>query len=160
MDRIKRNNLLNCCLNGQRNIFDEIRKSRKCRPSFATSIDNVTEDIPLHFAEIYDNLYNSVEDQESMKQVEENVKADIDFNSFSHIDRITKKVLVDASRKLKPGKSDPMLDITSDCLINGPNILFDRLSIILKAYLMHGHISNFLLISTVLPIIKDKFGDT
>ena len=30
----------------------------------------------------------------------------------------------------------------------------------MKSYLIHGHVSDFLLISTLLPIIKDKLGDT
>ena len=30
---------------------------------------------------------------------------------------------------------------------------------ILKAYLVHGHVSDFLLISSLQPIIKDKLGD-
>ena len=159
-NQIKRNDLLECCLNGKGNIFDEIRKSRKNRPTFASSIDKVTENIPMHFAKIYENLYNSVEDQENMRLVENCVKADINCTSLKDIDCINGKVFADASRKLKPGKNDPALDLTSDCLINAPNNLFDRLSIILKAYLMHGHISNFLLISTLLPIIKDKLGDS
>ena len=80
--------------------------------------------------------------------------------SLEHIDLITKKVLTGASMKLKPGKSDPILDITSDCLINAPSILFERLSYIMRSYLIHGHLSNFLLISSLLPIIKDELGDT
>ena len=30
----------------------------------------------------------------------------------------------------------------------------------MRPYLIHGHISDFLLISSLLPIIKDKLGDT
>ena len=30
----------------------------------------------------------------------------------------------------------------------------------MRSYFIHGHISNFLLISSLLPIIKDKLGDT
>ena len=61
--------------------------------------------------------------------------------------------------KLKPGKSDPIMDMSSDCLINGPKILFEIFSLVLKAYLVHGHVSDFLLLSSLHPIIKDKLGD-
>ena len=159
LDNMKRNNLLNCCLNGKGNIFDEVQKSRKSQQTFATSIDNVTDNIPMHFATVYKNLYNSVDDHDNLKILEESIQTDIGM-SLEHIDLITKKVLTSASMKLKPGKSDPILDMTSDCLINAPSILFERLSYIMRSYLIHGHISNFLLISSLLPIIKDKLGDT
>ena len=48
LDNIKRNDLLNCCLNGKGNIFDEVKKSGKSQQTFATSIDNVTDNIPRH----------------------------------------------------------------------------------------------------------------
>jgi hypothetical protein len=160
LDNIKRNNLLNCCLNGKGNIFDEVKKSRRCQQTFAPSIDNITENIPMHFAKIYKNLYNSVEDQDDLRIVEEKIKTNINTMSLQHIDLITKEVLTNASSKLKPGKSDPILDISSDCLLNAPSTLFERLSLIMRSYLIHGHISDFLLISSLLPIIKDKLGDT
>ena len=157
LDNIKRNDLLNCCLNGKGNIFDEVKKSRKSQQTFATSIGNVTDNIPRHFATVYKNLYNSVDDHDNLKILEESIQTDIGM-SLEHIDLIIKEVLTSASMKLKPGKSDPILDITSDCLINAPSILFERLSFIMRSYLIHGHISNFL-IPSLLPIIKDKLGD-
>ena len=63
------------------------------------------------------------------------------------------------SRKLKPGKTDPLLCITSDCLVDGPQILFDLLSYCLQSYVVHGHVSEFLLMSTMVPIVKDKLDD-
>ena len=91
LDNIKRNDLLNCCLNGKGNIFDEVKKSRKSQQTFATSIDNVTENIPRHFATVYKNLYNSVDDHDSLKIVEESIKTNICM-SLGHIDLITKEV--------------------------------------------------------------------
>ena len=161
-DQIRRNQLLNCCLNGDGNIFEEVRKSRKCGSSHVSSIDNVTEDIPSHFANLYENLYNSVNDDESLIEVEQKVSAGINstsIESIESIDCVTEQVMTDACMKLKSGKNDPILEITSDCVINAPGMLYDRLSVILKSYLIHGHMSDFLLISTLLPLIKDKLGD-
>ena len=39
-----------------------------------------------------------------------------------------------------------------------PNILYDHLAAIIKSFLIHGHVSTFLLIATLVPIIKDKLG--
>ena len=160
LDQIKRNDLLNSCLNGEENLYDKIKKSRICRQTFASSIDNVTENIPMHFAEIYENLYNSVEDKDDLRIVEKYINSHINTVSLRYVNCITKEVLTTASKKVKPGKNDPILSITSDCLINAPNILFEKLAFILRSYMIHCHISDFLLISTLLPIIKDKLGDT
>ena len=48
---------------------------------------------------------------------------------------------------------------TSDYLIHAPDKLFEILSICFKSYIVHAHVSEFLLISTLVPIIKDKLGD-
>ena len=49
-----------------------------------------------------------------------------------------------------------MFDFTSNCVKNAPSILFDQLS---NNYLIHGHISELLMTSTLIPIPKDKLGD-
>ena len=126
LDNIKINDLLNGCLNGKGNISGEVKKSRKSQQTFATSIDNVTDNIPRQFATVY------VDDHDNLKIVDESLQTDIGM-SLEHIDLITKKVLTSASMKLKPEKSDPFLDITSDCLINAPSILFERLSFIMRS---------------------------
>ena len=52
-----------------------------------------------------------------------------------------------------------MFAFTSDCLKNSPGELFDKLSIIIKSFLIHGHVSQILLLATLVPLIKDKPGD-
>ena len=158
LDQIKKNDLLNCYVHGEGNIFDKIRKSRNYHEDLTSSIDGITgKDIPKHFAGIYEDLYNSVDDQEHLNIVEEHVKADINTTALEH--SVTSDLLTKSSMKLKPGKSDPIMDMSSDCLINGPKILFEKFSLVLKAYLIHGHVSDFLLLSSLHPIIKDKLGD-
>ena len=71
LDRIKRNNLLNSCINGNGNIFDEIRRQRKCKQTFAASIDGCTENIPSYLASNYSNIYNCVDDKCNLSIMEE-----------------------------------------------------------------------------------------
>jgi hypothetical protein len=47
---------------------------------------------------------------------------------------------------------------SSDSIKHGPEVLFDRLSVAIRCYLIHGHITLFLLLATLLPLIKDKLG--
>ena len=50
----------------------------------------------MHFATVYKNLYNSVDDHDNLKILEESIQTDIGM-SLEHIDLITKKVLTSAS---------------------------------------------------------------
>ena len=61
MDNIKRDDLLNCCLNETGNIFDEVKNPKKCHQTFVTSI-------------VYQHLYNNVDDQDNLRIVEDNKK--------------------------------------------------------------------------------------
>ena len=78
-----------------------------------------------------------------------------DFNPSA----FSKNLLKKAATKLNSGKSDPSMNFTSDCLSNGPEKLFELLAQCLKCFIIHGHVSNFLLYSTIVPIVKDKLGD-
>ena len=64
------------------NIFDEIKKLRKCKPVIANSIDGVTEDIPGHFSGIYKQLYNSVNDREEVLKISDQLETKISFSSL------------------------------------------------------------------------------
>ena len=42
---------------------------------------------------------------------------------------------------------------------NAPPILCELLAKLFRMYLIHGHISSIIMVSTVIPLIKDKLGD-
>ena len=64
----------------------------------------------------------------------------------------------EAASKLSEGKSDPVFSYSSDCFKNGTEKLFELLSIAFRSFLIHGHFTIFLLLATLIPIIKDKLG--
>ena len=47
---------------GDRNLFEEIKTMRKTHSRAAKSIDGVSNNIPNHFRNIYNELYNRVND--------------------------------------------------------------------------------------------------
>ena len=55
-DVLKRNRLLDACINGKGDIYTEIRKMRKCPGSVVNAIDGVSTGISDHFASIYSEL--------------------------------------------------------------------------------------------------------
>ena len=157
-DTLKRNALLDACINGKGDIFSEIRKMRKSPSSAVNSIDGVSKDIPDHFATLYGRLYNSVDEKSKLESLFAAVDSQVSNVDNSEISKITAKVVKEAVSHLKNSKTDPVLSSTSDCLSNSPPILFEYLAIVFRCWLTHGHVTELLLLSTLVPIIKDKLG--
>ena len=131
---------------------------RKTKPIVATSIDNVTEDVPNHFMNIYKTLYNSVEDTENMARVSNKVEEANNSHSMRDVNLVTPEIVKTAIGKLKPGKTDPVFKFSSDCIKVDSEQLVELLAIIIQCFLIHGHVTIFLLLATLVPTIKDKLG--
>ena len=48
----------------------------------------------------------------------------------------------------------------SDCIKRTPASLFQHLSLMMKCFLIHGHVSQVLLLATMVPLIRNKLGDS
>ena len=158
-DLIRRNNFLDACLNGSSDIFSEIRKQRKSDKVTANIIDGKDENVEEHFSGIYSNLYNSIDDKEAMKKMYVEVENKVNRKSLADVEKVTPAIVKEAVKKLNNNKTDPTYSFTSDFLKNAPDILFSHLAVIIKSFLIHAHASSVLLLSTLVPIIKDKMGD-
>ena len=158
LDKIKKNKLLDACLNNQNGIFTEIKAMRKNTPCFANTIDGNRDNIPQYFANKYEKLYNSVNDEEEMQRIKKEIHQRIGHSDIMEVMRITPGIVKEASDKLSQYKSDPISDIVSDYLLNAPDILYTHLSNIMRSFVIHGHLSSMLAICNLLPIIKDKLG--
>ena len=158
LDKIKKNKLLDACLNNQNGIFTEIKAMRKNTPSFANTIDGNRDNIPQYFANKYEKLYNSVNDEGEMQRIKKEIHQRIGHSDIMEVLRITPRIVKEASDKLSQYKSDPISDIVSDYLLNTPDILYTYLSNIMRSFVIHGHLSSMLAICNLLPIIKDKLG--
>ena len=82
----------------------------------------------------------------------------ISGKSVAEVEKVSPDLVKEAIKHIKPDKSDPMYDFTSDCLKNAPDELFIHLSNIIQSFLVHSHVSLILMLSTLVPIIKDKMG--
>ena len=157
-DTIVKSKVLDSCLNGNGNLFKEIKKLRKVRSKFATSMDGKTEGIPAHFSDIYSKLYNEAEDHVETIKLEEEINKRISNEELCEANKIDASVVKEAAKKLKCEKGDPHFNFTSDCIKNSPDLLFEILSVIIRSFVIHGHVSVFLLLSTLVPIIKNKLS--
>ena len=156
---IRKNTLLDACINNNGDIFKEIRKIRKTPPDMSSMIDGVTRNIESHFAKVYEKLYNSVEDAEKLASLLERLNSNINSDSLKVIEKIKPELIRLAISKLKNDKTDPIFQFTSDWLKAAPGNLSEHLARLFKMYLIHGHISEMTLVSTIIPLIKDKLGD-
>ena len=157
-ENTRKNKLLEACISGEGNIFTEIKAMRKTKQVVANSIDGVTDNISEHFKNIYSDLFNSVEDAENMAKVSEDITNRIQPKDIEDIEKVTPEIIKKAASRLKAGKSDSVFMFSSDCIKVESKSLAALLASVFQSFLIHGHVTKFLLLATLVPIIKDKLG--
>lgn len=158
-DRLKKNSLLDACFNNNGDIFTELKKLRHTNDTQVTVIDGISEGIPDHFAKMYENLYNSADDHKDFEALFKRVDKLVNSKSKNDISKLTPEIIQKAVSLIKSDKNDPIFAFSSDCIKNSPKIMYEQLATLFKSYLVHGHISKCLLLSTIVPLVKDKLGD-
>ena len=108
---------------------------------------------------MHSDLYNSVISDDALGDLLAQVNSEISGDSLSDVDKINDNLIKEAIGHLRKGKSDVDFDWKSEAFIHGIDCLASPLAFIFKSFLIHGHISNFLLLCALVPIIKDKLGD-
>ena len=97
--------------------------------------------------EILEIYFSSVDDGENIARVSNEVESKVNTLSIDDVERVTPEVIRSAAKKLKPGKSDPVYSFSSDCIKVDSTLLSEYLSILIKCFLVHGHVSRFLLLA-------------
>ena len=123
---LRRNTLLDACINNNGNIFDIIRKQRQTTPSVPGMIVGNSVNTETHFAKLYGELYDSVKDRDRLISVKQFLSKIVDPSSLKDIVKITPALIEEAVSRIKNNKSDPVFDFTPNCLKNAPSILFDH----------------------------------
>ena len=143
------------------NIFQAIKKYRGGCRGYSSRIDGQvgSHKITGRFAEIYSDLYNQHSSVDELEELESKIDTAIGAHSLADVDRVTTNVVEKAVKQLKSGKGDSMFNIQSDCLSNGPPALTMHLTNLLKTFIVHGTIPYFVLICTLLPLVKDNLAD-
>lgn len=155
---IQKNKLLDACINGDGDIFKEIKLIRRNVQISSAKMDGENSDIPGHFKNIYSKLYNTHDDNIKMKNIENYIQKSVNIAHLKDVEKVTPNIVKEAARHLNNNKSDPTYSFSSDCIKNGPDSLYEHLSAALRSFLIHGHVTLFLLLATLVPIIKDKLG--
>ena len=155
-ERVKNSKLLNACLNGNGDLFKEIKALRRTKPKFADTMDGVKGNIPGHFKDIFNELYNCVNDGEEVSKISKDIEELICDKDISHVNKVTSEEVKKAALLLKPGKGDPSYTFSSDCISVKSEILAETTATLIRSFLIHGYIPQFMLLSTLVPLVKDK----
>ena len=107
---ISRNKLLDACLNGNGDLFKEIKALRKTEVVTADSIDGVKDDVPRHFKGIYEDLYSSVKEKDELENIKENLELQINSNDLYDVDKVTSSIVEKAAKHLKMGNQIQFMD--------------------------------------------------
>ena len=142
-------------------------RKNKCEKSYC--IDNAIgeHNIALLFANKYEELYSSVRyDEQSFSSIiskntddikSQCIVSDVDSDcDIIHTHSITVQQIKCAISKLKHGKSDSIEQLSSDNFKNGTHMLNFYISVLFTCMLTHGIPPSGLLISTIVPIPKNK----
>ena len=109
LDKIKKNKLLEACLKNQNGIFTEIKAMMSNTPTFANTIDGNNENIHQYFANKYEKLYNSVNDEDDLLKIKKVIDQRIGYSDITELLKITPRIVKEASNKLSQFKTDPYL---------------------------------------------------
>ena len=153
------NKFVEAALNNKIDIFKEIKNLRGSSDKGASTIDGHSDPVSIsnHFSSIYKDLFNSVPSDDKVNDllgmINEEIKNDEDIEVIALVDDNLVK------EKMKSGKSDCTFDFGSDAFLHASDILAGPLSFMFKSFLIHGFVPIFLLICSLVPIVKDKLGN-
>ena len=93
-----------------------------------------------------------------MTCLENETQGKVNPSHLSDVKKVTPDIVKEAAKHLNNSKSDPIYSFSSDCIKNGPDVLYKHLSAALQSFLIDGNVTLFLLLATLVSIIKDKLG--
>ena len=145
-----------------REFWGTMKKLKGTNRVSSNVIDGVCndQDIANNFKNIYNDLFNSVEDRDFDKvvnEVDELVTNTCNSGSCEslHCHEINKETLINAVHNLKKDKNDETYYLSSNHIINASDLAIDILSKILSVMLKHGTASEIVNKSVIKPIPKN-----
>ena len=134
----------------------EIKGTKAKGQIMPTCIEGETDpdNILNKFKEVYQALYNTAETRNAMNDIKVKLRAFIGSDSLKEVFKITGSVVMEASRKMKAGKSDVSGGYSSDVFLHGPSSLYETIAAIFRSFLIHGDVTDQLLCCAFLPLFK------
>ena len=160
-DSIQGDKFVQELLKGGKNIFEEIKQFRGKSKVCSSTIDGEvgSENIAEHFANIYSELYSRVKLDDEFEKLAEEINGKVGPDSMFDVEQVNDNLVKEALKKMKAGKSDALFQFSSDCIVNGPESLIPHLTNLIRLFISHGKTPFFILVCSLVPIVKDNLGD-
>jgi hypothetical protein len=161
-NQLKKEAFLQSLLQGDRKFHIEVKKFKGVKPKFSNCVNGKrgTRDISEVFAQEYNDLFNSCEyEADFIRDFTEclnshirdtEIKGHVQFSSFD---------IQKAIKNIKFRKTDGVFNLVSDNFKHATMCLYDHITSLLNTCMSHGYIPHCLLLSSLIPIPKDKLGD-
>ncbi len=145
--------------NDSRSFWKEARRIRGNGNKMPHSVDNVSGDQEISevFAKKFKHLFNSVGYDESvMNTIKARISKRVKESNCIDSCVISVKDLVDVIKCIDKGKSDGNLGLFSDHILQGSDRLYEYLSLLYNAMVIHGCSPSDMLVGTMIPIPKNR----
>ena len=152
--------LLEASLTGEVQLLAEMKRVRSGCKAHAELPDNVDgAEGEQEVVEVYSALYNSASTEAEVNTIKEKLEELIRNDSVDEVMKITGEKVKEAAGLMKKGKSDVSEGFCSDAILNGPDILFEKLACVFRSWCVHGTVTPTLLACAFLPLLKSALKD-
>ena len=142
-----------------RDFWSEVKRIRRNKACFSNCVDSKSApvDIADIFASKYKELYTSVAfNADEMTSLKSQVADKVSAGGFDAECRVKYEEVAFAVCKLKAGKNDGDIGLSSDYFLHACNELYVHISLLFSCLLVHGVAPDRFNLSTVVPIPKGK----
>ena len=157
-DTIRSSKLSDAALSGNKQLLQEMKKVKsvhhKSAPDHVDAVSGIN--IPNIFADVYRDLFNSADDKEDILSLKQRLQGTANVNDLSVI---TPNIVKTAAKSLKSSKNDVSEQFKSDSLIHAPDVLFERLADLFKAFFTHADFPEEILACAFIPLLKGPLKD-
>ena len=143
--------------NGMTGFWKYVHKITNSKVPLATKVDGCVGD--TNIAEMWKCHYKSLLKSVENKNFKKSVMLDVN-KQIKHFITITPFNILDALKNIKCGKSSGIDDISAEHFVFAHSRIHVLLSLLFSAFVMHGYLPNMFIKTSILPIIKNKTGDT
>ena len=145
-------------MNNDMNAFwKDVKKNTNSNVSLATNIDGSVGDTDI--AEMWKCHYKSLLNSVKNDEFKNSVKSDINQQHPNSI-IITPFNVLDALKNIKCGKSCGVDGISAEHFVFAHSRIHVLLSLLFSAFITHGHLPDMFMKTAIVPIIKNKTGNT
>ena len=143
--------------NDMAEFWKDVKKNSNSNVSLATNVDGSVGNTEI--AEMWKCHYKSLLNSVQNKEFKKSVLLDTNQQHESSI-TITPFNILDALKSIKCGKSSGVDGISAEHFVFAHSRIHVLLSLLFSAFITHGYLPNMFMKTAIVPIIKNKTGDT